>query len=107
MSKRNKLEESIISGLEDILDYKKGKLDLRKTSVELPPPPKELSKSEIKRIREKHLKVSQAVFAIYMGVSDETVKSWEQGKSKPKGPSLRLLNAAKKDRSSFLQLISA
>ena len=67
----------------------------------------QLDKKQIKEIREKVLEVSQPVFALYMGVSDETIKAWEQGKSKPKGPSLRLLHAAKRGKASFLELISA
>lgn len=106
-NKKPSLEEALITGLQEIVDYKKGKVSLRTTTVSLPDSPKPLSRSEIKKIREKVLCVSQPVFARLLGVSDETVKAWEQGKSQPKGPSLRLLHAAKKDKEVFLELISA
>jgi len=54
-------------------------------------PVKEYSAVQIKRIRTKS-KASQGVFAMYLNTSRATVQSWEQGKKKPNGPSLKLLN---------------
>jgi len=45
--KATSLGEDIISGLQEIVDYKKGKLDLRTTSMLMPEPPEALSKGEI------------------------------------------------------------
>jgi putative transcriptional regulator len=36
--------------------------------------------------------VSQAVFAHYLHVSVDTVSKWEQGKKRPSGPAMKLLN---------------
>lgn len=36
---------------------------------------------------------SQAVFAEHFGVDQSTVSLWEQGKIKPRGPVLKLLDA--------------
>lgn len=105
--KQESLGNAIISGLKEIADYKQGKIDLRTTTVALPKPPKPLTKKQIKDLREKTLGVSQSIFAMYLGVSGETIKAWEQGKTSPKGPALRMLHAAKKDKDSFLDLISA
>ncbi len=55
------------------------------------PPIKEYSTRQIKRIREQN-KASQAVFAAYLNTSPSTVQKWEQGRKKPNGPSLKLLN---------------
>ena len=55
------------------------------------PPVKEYSAIQIKRLREKS-KASQSVFAAYLNTSLSTVQKWEQGKKKPNGPSLKLLN---------------
>ena len=55
------------------------------------PPVKEFSAAQIKKIRAKN-KASQGVFAAYLNTSRATVQSWEQGKKKPNGPSLKLLN---------------
>ena len=45
---------------------------------------------QISLIRHK-LGFSQAVFAAYLNVSDRAVKKWEQGESKPRGATLKLL----------------
>ena len=52
---------------------------------------KELSASQIKRLRQKE-KASQGVFAAYLNTSLSTVQKWEQGAKKPNGPSMKLLN---------------
>ena len=54
-------------------------------------PVKELSATEIKRIRLRE-KVSQPVFARCLNTSTSTVKQWEQGEKHPRGTSLKLLN---------------
>lgn len=41
-----------------------------------------------------HMALSQPVFAATLNVSRETVRAWEQGKRKPDGPTLRLLEVA-------------
>ena len=40
------------------------------------------------------LKLSQPVFAGALNVSSETVRAWEQGKRRPDGAALRLLQVA-------------
>ena len=55
------------------------------------PPVKNLSPTQIKRLRTCN-KASQAVFAAYLNTSPSTVQKWEQGQKKPNGPSLKLLN---------------
>lgn len=55
------------------------------------PPVKELTAAQIKRLRTTNM-ASQAVFAAYLNTSASTVQKWEQGKKKPNGPSLKLLN---------------
>jgi len=55
------------------------------------PKVKELSPSEIKKIR-LHEKLSQAVFAAYLNTTVSTVKQWEIGEKHPRGTSLKLLN---------------
>jgi putative transcriptional regulator len=55
------------------------------------PPVKHFSATQIKRLRRRHT-ASQAVFAAYLNTSPSTVQKWEQGKKRPNGPSLKLLN---------------
>ena len=104
-TKKQSLGSSIIQGLEEILEYKEGKIDLRTTSIKMPKPPAEISGVELKKIREKKLKMSQSVLAKYLGVSAETVRAWEQEKSTPSGPALRMINVAKKDSESFFRMV--
>ena len=51
----------------------------------------EYTAQQIKQIRTK-TKASQGVFAEYLNTSKSTVQKWEQGKKRPNGPSLKLLN---------------
>lgn len=55
------------------------------------PPLKTYTPEEIKRIRLEN-NVSQAIFAAYLNISPSTIQKWEWGQTKPKGPSLKLLN---------------
>ena len=59
------------------------------------PPVKEFSAVQIKKIRQKS-KASQGVFAHYLNTSLSTVQKWEQGKKKPNGPSMKLINLVAK-----------
>ena len=59
------------------------------------PPVKDLSATEIKKIRLRE-KVSQPVFAKWLNTSTSTVKQWEQGEKHPRGTSLKLLNLVAK-----------
>lgn len=55
------------------------------------PPVKDLTPTEIKRIRLKE-KLSQAVFSKFLNTTPSTVKQWEIGEKHPRGTSLKLLN---------------
>ena len=55
------------------------------------PPVRKLTPRQIKLIRLR-VKVSQAVFAIYLHASLSTIKKWETGAKHPTGPALKLLN---------------
>jgi putative transcriptional regulator len=54
-------------------------------------PIKPLKPKQIKALRES-AEVSQPVFAIYLGVSKETVSQWERGLKRPSGAALKLLS---------------
>lgn len=51
---------------------------------------------EIKEIRNS-LGMTQAVFALFMGVSKKTVEAWESGRNMPDGPARRLLAMVQAD----------
>jgi putative transcriptional regulator len=67
------------------------------------PPVKELSATEIKKIRLRE-KVSQPVFAKCLNTSTSAVKQWEQGEKHPRGTSLKLLNLVAKKGLAILTL---
>lgn len=67
------------------------KVTLREFDAICPPPVREFSAADIKRLRES-LKFSQPVFALYLHTSASTVRKWEQGETQPGGPALKLLN---------------
>ncbi len=82
-----------LRGHADHLEGKK-KLTMRVTSFPLPVSLKEIKPKEIAGIRQK-LNVSQPVFAALLNVPVATARSWEQGKRKPSGAALRLLDIAR------------
>jgi putative transcriptional regulator len=96
---RKSLGALILEGLEEILAYERGELELpTKTvtrtasdaKVEKPP------RYDADRVRNTRLSLgySQQVFAQALNVSSTTVKAWEQGNRTPEGPTLRLLEIA-------------
>ncbi|WP_328186120.1 helix-turn-helix domain-containing protein [Marinobacter sp. OP 3.4] len=67
------------------------KVTMREFDAICPPPVREFSADDIKRLRE-GLHVSQPVFAHHLHTTASTVRKWEQGETRPAGPALKLLN---------------
>ena len=67
------------------------KVTMREFDTICPPPVREFSAADIKRLREE-LKFSQPVFAFHLHTTASTVRKWEQGETHPTGPALKLLN---------------
>lgn len=103
--KKSKLELGLLKGLKEAVAYENKKIDLRSTTLEIPDAPPEFSKLQVKEVREDILKVSQPIFAKILGVSDGTVKAWEQGANKPQGSSARLIQMAKRDPEKFREMM--
>ena len=61
---------------------------------------------DIKRIR-KRLDVSQAQFALMIGVSKSTLQNWEQGRREPDGPAKALLRIVDKQPAAVLEALQA
>jgi putative transcriptional regulator len=68
-----------------------GKFTMREFDEICPPPVREFSATDIRRLRE-GLKFSQPVFAHHLQITASTVRKWEQGDTRPAGPALKLLN---------------
>ena len=95
--KNTKIYSSIIKGLNEAINYEKGKSvhGLKRSKISIAPIPK-YNSSKIKEIRNK-LKLSQSTFANILGVSIKTVEAWESGRNIPQGPAQRILFLIEKD----------
>lgn len=67
------------------------KVTMREFDALCPPRVRELTASDIRRLRE-DLNFSQPVFALHLHTSASTIRKWEQGETHPTGPALKLLN---------------
>jgi len=102
MAKKIKVNifDDMREALRDASAYEHGEaVNLRVTRI--PSRPKEISPREIRRIRQA-LKASQPLFAAYLNVSTNAVRSWEQGTRRPRQAALKLLMIAKKDPRALL-----
>ena len=83
------------------LAFEQGReVNLRVT--ELPPRPRKLQPKDIRSIR-LSLNASQVLFATFLNVSPNTIRSWEQGTRRPQGADLKLLAIAKKNPQALLR----
>jgi putative transcriptional regulator len=64
------------------------------------------STPDVKAIREK-LHVSQNEFAHMIGVSENTIQNWEQGRRKPEGPAIALLRITDINPKAVLEALHA
>ncbi len=94
MTKRN-LGAEILDGINEIKQFKKGKVALQTN---------ELSEPSAPQIIRSKLNMSQSAFAGLMGVSVRTLQDWEQGRREPQGPAVALLRIAEQHPEVFNQL---
>ena len=80
----------LMEGLQDGIDWARGKRTLRTTRLSIPDSPPSYSPAEIRTIRDR-IGMSQALFARYLGVSLKTLQGWEQGLRSPSRPTARLI----------------
>jgi len=84
----SKVFDSIKSGLEEAIEYSKGK---KKRGVKT----FQIQDIDVKRIRRK-VGMTQTQFASSFGISLGTLRHWERGDRKPRGPARVLLNVVDK-----------
>ena len=93
--------DSIISGLNQGLEYTRGTLpSTKRRKVSIAPLP-DFDGKKAKDIRNQ-LNLSQTIFAAALGVSIKTVEAWETGRNKPNGSAQRLLQILERENS-FLE----
>ena len=88
--------KSIMRGVNEAIEHSEGK----DTGVRVFKP----VEVNVKSVREK-TGFTQQRFASAFGISVKTLRHWEQGERKPKGPALVLLNAVAKDHKKLLELL--
>src|SRR5262245_60074894 len=81
-------------GMEALSAARHGKRTLRTHVVEFKPVP-EISPEELIRVR-KRLKISRALFAVYLRTNVRTLENWEQGRAKPNAQAALLINLVKR-----------
>ena len=87
--------DDIKTGLGQAIEYEKGNLRARKTTLTIQPT-ETFTPIEIKSIRNS-TGLTQVLFAEFMGVSKKTVEAWESGKNHPDGAACRLLSITRTD----------
>ena len=65
--------------------------DMRSFDAMCLPEVKELTPHQIRKLRTEN-NASQAVFALVLNTSVSSVRQWEQGKKKPSGVAMKMLN---------------
>jgi putative transcriptional regulator len=92
--------EDMREALQHAAGYERGEgVNLRVTRI--PARPKPISPKEVRHIRQA-LNASQALFATFLNVSPNAVRSWEQGTRRPRQAALKLLVIAKKNPKALL-----
>lgn len=81
-------------GIEALAEARQGKRTLRTHAVEYKPAPT-VTPQELIRVR-KNLKISRALFAVYLRTNVRTLENWEQGRAKPNAQAALLINLVKR-----------
>lgn len=112
MTKPRKIGDELVEAFEQMRDLEQGTAGnrvrvrrvsrtARESSVAAAP---EYPHLRVSRLRAR-LKLSQPLFAQALNVSAETVRAWEQGKRRPDGAALRLLQLTEKRPSLLLEMV--
>lgn len=88
---KTKMGRAIIEGLNDVIEYERGRKKLKTSSLEIPDPAPLWSQKKLSRLRKEVFKVSQTVFAAMLSVKPATIRAWEQGLKRPSGAASRLI----------------
>ena len=90
---KRELFAELSEGINALADARHGKRTLRTHSMEFKPAPT-VTPQEVIRVR-KNLKLSRALFAIYLRTNVRTLENWEQGRAKPNAQAALLINLVK------------
>ena len=90
---RRNLFDELSEGIAALAETRQGKRTLRTHAIEYKPAPK-ITPKELVRLRES-LKLSRALFAVYLRTNVRTLENWEQGRAKPNAQAALLINLVK------------
>ena len=93
-SAKRDLFAELSEGMAALAEARQGKRTLRTYAIEYKPAPK-LTPKELVRVRE-DLKISRALFAVYLRTNVRTLENWEQGRAKPNAQAALLINLVKR-----------
>jgi putative transcriptional regulator len=91
-SKRDLFAE-LSEGMTALAKARQGKRTLRTHALQFKPAPK-ITARDLVRVRQ-HLKISRALFAVYLRTNVRTLENWEQGRAKPNAQAALLINLVK------------
>ncbi|MGD8553696.1 MAG: helix-turn-helix domain-containing protein [Anaerolineales bacterium] len=94
MTKKRKLFDELMEGVDAMQQQREGKITLRSHEIE-DLPPLEVNADLIRDTRER-LQVSRAVFARRLRVSLRTLENWEQGRARPNAQASALILMVRK-----------
>ena len=92
-SKRDLFSE-LSEGMTAVAEARGGKRTLRTHIAQFRPAP-EVSPAQLLRVR-KQLKLSRALFAVYLRTNVRTLENWEQGRAKPNAQAALLINMVRR-----------
>jgi putative transcriptional regulator len=104
MTKKRKLFNELMEGVQAMRKQRKGKITLR-THKFHDLRPLEIEAELIRDTRER-LNVSRAVFARHLRISPRTLENWEQGRAKPNAQAAALILMVRKYPDTFKRLNS-
>lgn len=81
-------------GMTALAEARQGKRTLRTHAVEFRRAPK-VTPRDLVRVRQQ-LKLSRALFAVYLRTNVRTLENWEQGRAKPNAQAALLINLVKR-----------
>jgi len=81
-------------GMSALAEARQGKRTLRTHAVEFKPAP-QVTPRELVRVR-KQLKLSRALFAVYLRTNPRTLENWEQGRARPNAQAALLISLVKR-----------
>ena len=93
-AKKPRLFDELMEAVEDINQWREGKITLKNYKVERIPKP-EVTPEVIRETRER-LNLSRAVFAHELHVSPRTLEKWEQGLTRPNEQAATLILLVRK-----------